>query len=73
MRFKCISVITVLALMLINIVACGSAKSVLSITNNFSVDFPDKNLELVIREAINKPEGNILNSDLQSLTSFDCQ
>jgi hypothetical protein len=41
MRFKCISVITVLALILINIVACGSAKSVLSITNNFSVDFPD--------------------------------
>ncbi len=33
--------------------------------------FPDPNLESAIREAINKPEGDVLLSDLEGLTSLD--
>jgi len=36
--------------------------------SNVVVIFPDKNLEAVIREAIKKPSGDILGSDLLSLT-----
>ncbi|MCL0099037.1 hypothetical protein M1O16_04295 [Dehalococcoidia bacterium] len=35
------------------------------------VIFPDPNLEAVIREVINKPEGDIYRSDLEELTEFD--
>ncbi|MCP4113145.1 MAG: leucine-rich repeat domain-containing protein, partial [Desulfobacteraceae bacterium] len=36
-----------------------------------SVIFPDENLEAVIRQAINKPSGEIPKSDLQSLTELN--
>ncbi|MCP4033902.1 MAG: leucine-rich repeat domain-containing protein, partial [Herbaspirillum sp.] len=36
-----------------------------------SLIFPDENLEAVIREAINKPAGDILESDLQGITELD--
>ena len=46
-----------------------------SITANFLEDgvvyFPDANLEAAIREAIEKPTGDIYRSDLLGLTSFD--
>ena len=35
------------------------------------VTFPDANLEAAIREAIGKPEGSILPSDSEKLTSLD--
>ncbi|MCP4345189.1 MAG: leucine-rich repeat domain-containing protein, partial [Desulfobacterales bacterium] len=35
-----------------------------------SVIFPDENLEAVIRQAINKPSGEILESDLQGITEL---
>ena len=35
-----------------------------------AVDFPDPNLKLAIREAINKPYGDIYQSDLDDLTYF---
>jgi len=34
------------------------------------ISFPDPNLEAAIREVIDKPEGHILTSDLEGLTSF---
>lgn len=37
----------------------------------FVVHFPDANLEAVIREAISKPAGDILNTDLEPLTELD--
>ncbi len=36
-----------------------------------TVSFPDPSLEVAIREFIDKPEGPILPSDLEGLTSFD--
>ena len=35
------------------------------------VTFPDRNLEGVIRKALNKPEGSIYTSDLEYLTTLD--
>ncbi len=35
------------------------------------INFPDPNLEEAIREAINKPTGTILQSDLDEITSLD--
>lgn len=37
------------------------------------VNFPDTNLEAVIREAIGKPEGDIYQSDLEGLTKFSAE
>ncbi|MCP4105582.1 MAG: leucine-rich repeat domain-containing protein [Desulfobacteraceae bacterium] len=36
-----------------------------------SVSFPDENLETVIRQAVNKPTGDIRKSDLQGLTELN--
>jgi len=37
------------------------------------VNFPDANLEAAIREEINKPTGNIYQSDLQSMDSLEAK
>ncbi len=54
-----------LAIMLLvslgGVVGCGPA----------TITFPDSNLEATIREAIGKPEGPILSSDLEALSSLD--
>ena len=46
--------------------AVGSAE--LRVAPPVVVDFPDPNLEAAIREAIDKPDGDILTSDLDGLT-----
>jgi len=38
-----------------------------------AINFPDANLEVAIREAINKPEGPIYTSDLEPLTELDAR
>ncbi|MCP4106903.1 MAG: leucine-rich repeat domain-containing protein, partial [Desulfobacteraceae bacterium] len=38
-----------------------------------SLIFPDENFEAVIRQAINKPSGDILESDLQGLTELNAR
>lgn len=40
-------------------------------TINKVINFPDKNLELVIRDAISKPTGDIYKSDVEKMTSLD--
>jgi len=58
-----VSVITLLVAALVVssvLIACGPKE----------VTFPDSNLEVAIREVINKPEGVILTSDLEGLTSL---
>jgi Leucine-rich repeat (LRR) protein len=42
-------------------------------TDTTQVTFPDANLEAAIREAINKPQGPIYTSDLESLTMLAAQ
>ncbi|NQT74850.1 MAG: leucine-rich repeat domain-containing protein [Chloroflexi bacterium] len=64
-----------LVLLLVTIVsACGSgdgtSSPVVTPCNN-QVSFPDSNLETAIREAIEKPFGDICQSDLEKLTAFN--
>ena len=50
-------------------VSCGGTlRAIYRVIN--VVTFPDPNLEAAIREAINKPTGDIYQSDLEGLTSF---
>ncbi len=60
---KCLlsGLIIMLLISLGGVVSCGPS----------TVTFPDPNLEAAIREAIDKPEGTILPSDLEGLTYFD--
>lgn len=39
-------------------------------TQDFPVEFPDSNLEAAIRDALNKPNEQIMKSDLETITSF---
>ena len=47
---------------LLNIIICGRCQ-----TEQSAIAFPDPNLEAVIREAIDKPEGDIYASDLEGI------
>jgi Leucine-rich repeat (LRR) protein len=49
-------------------VLCGCGPAAPEATE---VHFPDSNLEAVIRETINKPNGSIYDSDLESITAID--
>jgi parallel beta-helix repeat protein len=49
---------------------CGQSVAI-SLAADEVVTFPDPNLEAAIREAINKSEGDIYQSDLDNLTSLD--
>lgn len=46
------------------------ATALASVSGPFEVTFPDPNLEAAIREAIDKPQGPIYTSDLESLTTL---
>ena len=62
-----------LLILLIIIGACvvGGYEATAAPENQTPVTFPDPNLETAIREALNKPEGAIYTSDLESLTELD--
>ena len=70
MRIKCLALFTALVLISINLAACASSASSVPTIKKLTVSFPDKNLEAMVRAAINKPEGDIISSDLQLLTSL---
>lgn len=40
------------------------------VDNNTAITFPDRNLEQIIRDTIKKPNGDILKSDVEKLTSL---
>ena len=52
--------LSILLVTISSLCACGSG----------GIVFPDPNLEAIIRESIDKPEGDILTSDLEGLTSL---
>ena len=53
--------LSVVVVMMLSLSACGPKE----------VTFLDSNLEAAIREAIDKPEGTVLPSDLEGLTSLE--
>ena len=70
MKNKYLALWAVMILILSNLAACGSPAVGTPSKQNMVVSFPDKNLETVVREAINKLSGDIRASDLQLLTSL---
>ena len=53
MRIKGLALFTALVLILINLAACASSASGVPTIKKLTVSFPDKNLEAMVREAIN--------------------
>ena len=58
-------------LLIIGASVVGSYEALAAPENQTPVTFPGPNLETAIREALNKPEGAIYTSDLESLTELD--
>ncbi len=59
-----IIVIFIIAIHILSIISCSARPK-------FHNSIVDENLELAIRDTINKPEGEILNSDLSSLVNLN--
>jgi hypothetical protein len=63
-RFLYYALLVTLLLIMLSFTACGPA-------TEEAITFPDPNLEAAVRQAIDKPTGDIYQADLEGLTSLD--
>ena len=71
--FKKYLLLSLALALILSLSACGGPEHVEEEDEEevLEITFPDSNLEAAIRAAIGKPEGSILPSDLEGLTSLD--
>ncbi len=66
-KLKNVKIINIIAILVLMVTVCVSSLS----CSPGGISFPDPNLEEAVREAIDKPAGSIVQSDLAELTTLD--